>query len=70
MEVLTTKPGMQFYTANFLDGRPFAQRGAFCLETQYFPNSPNVGHFPDCILRPGRIYHHRTVHRFSWPGPG
>ena len=68
MEVHTTKPGFQLYTGNFLDGRPFAKHGSFCVETQYFPDSPNVGHFPDCILRPGLTYHHRTVHRFSWPG--
>jgi aldose 1-epimerase len=66
MRVHTTKPGVQFYTANFLDGTEFVKQGAFCLETQHLPDSPNVGHFPSCILRPGSIYHHRTVHTFGW----
>jgi aldose 1-epimerase len=65
MEVLTTKPGIQFNTGNFLDGKPFPKHGAYCLETQHFPNCVNIGHFPSCILRPGETYHHLTVHRFS-----
>lgn len=65
MEVFTTEPGVQFYTGNFLTGMPFPKHGGFCLETQRFPDSPNIGHFPSCILRPGQTYHHRTVHRFS-----
>jgi len=65
MEVFTTEPGLQFYTGNFLDGKPFPKHGAFCLETQHFPDSVNRGHFPPCILRPGQTYHHLTVHRFS-----
>jgi aldose 1-epimerase len=65
MQVWTTKPGVQFYTANFLDGKYFPRHSGFCLETQYFPDSVNKGHFPSCILRPGETYHHRTVHKFS-----
>ena len=65
MQVWTTKPGLQFYTANFLDGKPFPKHAAFCLETQFFPDSVNQGHFPSCILRPGQTYHHVTVHKFS-----
>jgi aldose 1-epimerase len=64
MEVWTTEPGIQFYTGNSLDGEPFPPHGAFCLETQHFPDSVNIGHFPSCILEPGRIYHHKTVHKF------
>jgi len=65
MEVWTTAPGIQFYTGNFLDGKPFPKHGGFCLETQHFPDCVNIGHFPSCILRPGRTYHQRTVHKFS-----
>jgi aldose 1-epimerase len=65
MQVWTTKPGVQFYTGNFLDGRFYPKHGGFCLETQFFPDGVNRGHFPSCILRPGQTYHHRTVHVFS-----
>jgi aldose 1-epimerase len=65
MQVWTTKPGVQFYTGNFLDGRFYPAHGGFCLETQFFPDGVNQGHFPSCILRPGETYHHRTVHVFS-----
>jgi aldose 1-epimerase len=65
MEVHTTMPGVQLYTGNFLDGSFFPKHGGFCLETQWFPDSVNIGHFPSSILRPGSTYHHRTVHRFS-----
>jgi aldose 1-epimerase len=65
MHVHTTKPGVQFYTANFLDGTYFPRQGAFCVETQALPDSPNRGHFPSCILRPRSVYHHRTVHAFT-----
>ena len=65
MEVRTTKPGIQFYTGNFLDGKPFPKHGAYCLETQHFPDCVHFGHFPSSILRPGETYHHLTVHRFS-----
>jgi aldose 1-epimerase len=65
MEVHTTMPGVQFYTGNFLDGSTFPRHGAFCLETQWFPDSVNIGHFSPSILRPGETYYHRTVHKFS-----
>ncbi len=64
MVVRTTEPGVQFYTGNLLDGTLFPRHSAFCLETQALPDSPNRGHFPSCILRPGNVYHHRTVHAF------
>lgn len=71
MEVLTTLPGFQFYSGNFLDGRTgaggrvFAKHAAFCIEPEFFPNCVNVPHFPSCILRPGQVWHHLTVHRFG-----
>jgi aldose 1-epimerase len=72
MEVLTTEPGLQLYTANFLNdrhtgksGRRYARRSAVCLETQHFPNSVNEPAFPDTILRPGQTFHSTTVYRFA-----
>lgn len=72
LEVLTTQPGVQFYTGNFLDGsirgkggRPYNQRYGFCLETQHFPDSPNKPSFPTVVLRPGDRYRTTTVFRFS-----
>jgi aldose 1-epimerase len=65
MELWTTQPGVQLYTANHLDGRPFPRHGAFCLETQHFPDSPNQGQFPSCILAPDQVYHQLTVHKFG-----
>jgi len=57
MEILTTQPGIQFYTGNFLDGGPGGngngKHGAFCLETQHYPDSPNKPQFPSTILKPG-----------------
>lgn len=71
MEVYTTEPGIQFYTAGGLDGMfagkdgvVYKQFGAFCLETQHFPDSPNQPSFPSCILRPGETYRHTTKHKF------
>lgn len=72
MEVLTTEPGVQFYTGNFLDGSLTGKDGAlyetrtgFCLETQHFPDSPNQPSFPNTILRPGEEYRSTTVFRFG-----
>lgn len=71
MEVLTTEPGVQFYTGNFLDGSirgkdgaVYQKRSGFCLETQHYPDSPNQAGFPDTILRPGRKFKSATVYRF------
>jgi aldose 1-epimerase len=70
MEVWTTMPGVQLYTGNFLKGLAGAggalynKHGGLCLETEFFPDSPNRPHFPSCILRPGETYSHRTEHRF------
>ncbi|HUB32049.1 MAG TPA: aldose epimerase family protein [Bryobacteraceae bacterium] len=72
LEVLTDQPGLQFYTANFLDGtihgkggKAYPFRGAFCMETQHFPDSPNQPAFPSTELKPGQTYHTVTVFRFS-----
>ena len=69
MEILTTQPGIQFYTGNFLDGQPgsggFEQYSALCLETQHYPDAPNQTKFPSTLLKPGEIYRQKTLHRFS-----
>jgi aldose 1-epimerase len=71
MEVLTTMPGLQFYSGNFLDGslksqdRTYTRRSAFCLETQFFPDSPNKPAFPSTVLRAGSMFRSTTVYRFS-----
>jgi aldose 1-epimerase len=72
MEVLTTQPGLQFYTGNFLDGtihgkggKVYNRRSAFCMETQHFPDSPNHPNFPTTVLKPGSRYHETTIYRFS-----
>ena len=72
LEVLTTEPGLQFYTGNFLDGtltgksgKVYARRSAFCMETQHFPNSPNQPEFPSTVLRPTERYRSTTAYRFS-----
>lgn len=71
MEILTDQPALHFYAANFLDGSPgkngvpYELRTAFCLETEAFPDAPNHPSFPSAVLRPGGIYRHTLVHRFS-----
>jgi aldose 1-epimerase len=71
MEVYTTQPGMQFYTANGMRnlqgkaGKVYQNHYGFCLETQHFPDSPNKPHFPSPILRPGKKYDTTTVFKFS-----
>ena len=63
MEVLTTEPGVQFYSGNFLDGtnigknqKAYQYRSALCLETDHFPDSQNNPNFPSVVLRPGEEY--------------
>ncbi len=72
MEMYTTEPGVQFYTANFLDGKLTGKGGvaynkqqAFCLEAQHFPDSVNHDSFPSTILRPGSTYKQTTIYKFS-----
>ncbi len=72
LDVRTTEPGVQLYTANSLDGtvigkggRPYRRFDAFCLETQHYPDSPNHPAFPSTILRPGKPYQSRTEFAFG-----
>jgi len=72
MEVLTTEPGVQFYSGNFLDGSITGKRGVvygkhsgFCLETQHFPDAVNQPTFPSIIVRPPAIYSSQTIYKFS-----
>ncbi len=72
MEVLTTEPGLQFYSGNFLDGTftgfsgaAFKKHFGFCLETQHFPDSPNQPAFPTTVLEPKQTYKTTTIYRFS-----
>ncbi len=72
LEVLTTQPGVQFYTGNFLDGanrgkggKVYPHRGGFCLETQHFPDSPNHPDFPTTTLKAGEKFQSTTVFKFS-----
>jgi aldose 1-epimerase len=71
LEVSTTKPGIQLYTGNFLDniigksGNVYKKHSGLCLETQYFPDSPNKKNFPNVILKKGDIYYHKTTFKFT-----
>lgn len=71
LEVLTTEPGMQFYTGKHIQSMK-GKRGAhyqafqgFCLETQKYPDSPNHPYFPSALLRPGETYESRTIYKFG-----
>ncbi len=61
----TDRPGVQFYTGNFLQGTPYPKNGGFCLEPQDFPDAQNRPDFPSTVLRPGEIYHHKSLIEFS-----
>ena len=72
MEVWTTQPGVQLYTANFLDGKltgiggtKYKKHDALCLETQHYPDSPNHPSFPTTTLKRGEKYEQMTVYRFG-----
>ena len=71
MEMFTTEPGVQLYTANHLNGKVgkkgaiYQNRYALCLETQHFPDSPNQPEFPSVVLNPGETYHSATSYKFS-----
>lgn len=72
LEVLTTEPGVQFYSGNFLDGtlvgkagKPYVHRGSVVLETQHYPDAINQPNFPSIVLRPGETFRSSTVFRFS-----
>ncbi|XP_034657613.1 aldose 1-epimerase [Drosophila subobscura] len=78
LEVVSNQPGVQFYTANFMpnvergeaaipgkSGAAYAKHGAFCLETQKFPDSVNHSNFPSTTLRPGDHYNHEVIYKFG-----
>ena len=71
LEVYTTEPGVQLYTANWhsgfkgYHGATFPARSAICFEAQRFPDTPNKGHFPSAVLVPGKTYHQVTVYKFG-----
>ncbi|QJW90346.1 galactose mutarotase [Spirosoma taeanense] len=72
MEMFTTEPAVQLYTANHLNGKLqgkegvlFTRRFGLCLETEHFPDSPNHPNFPTTTLRPGEAYQSTTVYKFS-----
>lgn len=72
MEVWTTEPGVQFYSAIGLNGSlvgkggaAYPKYGAICLETQHFPDSPNHSKFPSTVLKPGAKFHSETIYKFS-----
>jgi aldose 1-epimerase len=72
LEVLSTEPGLQFYSGNFLDGKitgkggwKYQFRHGFCMEPQHFPDSPNQPEFPSVVLRPGETYRNTILYRFS-----
>jgi aldose 1-epimerase len=72
LEVLTTEPGVQLYTGNFMKGANRIKQGfrdeyrsGFCLETQHFPDSPNHPHFPSTILKAGDRFTSTTIFRFT-----
>lgn len=71
MTIHTTEPAVQFYSGNFLDGstqafgHKYEKHGAFCLETQHYPNSPNNSSFPSTVLKPGQRFQSTTIHTFG-----
>ncbi|MBT32751.1 MAG: galactose-1-epimerase [Thalassobius sp.] len=72
MKIYGTHPGVQLYTANFLDPEPvgkkgitYIKRGAFCLETQHYPDSPNNSQFPSTLIKAGEEYKQQTLFKFS-----
>jgi aldose 1-epimerase len=71
LEILTTEPGMQFYSGNFLDGSFTGKHGfvyekytGLCLEPQHFPDAPNHPNFPSTVLRAGEEYRQTSIYRF------
>lgn len=73
MKILTTEPGLQFYSGNFMSsdepkgkgGKSYPYRSALCLETQHFPDSPNQPSFPSTVLSPKEKYSSKTEYRFA-----
>ncbi|WP_236262797.1 aldose epimerase family protein [Aggregatimonas sangjinii] len=72
LQVYTNEPAIQFYGGNFLNGKdigksgkPYPFRGAFCLETQHYPDSPNQPGFPSTVLEPGEVYSSVCMYKFG-----
>ncbi|MBE0673513.1 MAG: galactose mutarotase [Bacteroidales bacterium] len=72
LEVITDLPGIQFYCGNFLDGtqtghggKTYQYRSGLCLETQFFPDSPNKPEFPSTVIEAGETFKTRTIYKFS-----
>ena len=72
LEVISTEPGLQFYSGNFLDGTlkgkggwVYQFRAGFCMEPQHYPDSPNKPEFPSVVLKPGQVYHNTILYKFS-----
>jgi aldose 1-epimerase len=72
LTVSTTKPAVQLYTGNFLngsdigkDGQVYHKHAGFCLETQHFPDAMNHENFPSCLMKPGESYRHTTIYKFG-----
>jgi len=71
LTVKTTEPGVQFYTGNFMDGKPagkgtvYKYRTGLTMETQHYPDSPNEPSFPTTELKPGQTFHSKTEFVFS-----
>lgn len=71
MNFYTTLPGVQFYAGNYLsgrpgkDGKPMEKRTGFCLETQFYPDTPNRPEFPSCLYKSGEAYTSETVYAFE-----
>jgi aldose 1-epimerase len=72
LEVLSTEPGLQFYSGNFLDGKNkgkggwvYQFRNGFCMEPQHYPDSPNQSNFPSVVLKPGQVYQNTIIFKFS-----
>lgn len=71
MEIYTTEPGMQVYTANYHDGFKgyhgvsMGKNSGVAFETQHFPDSPNIGYFPSVVIEPGQEYKSDTIYKFG-----
>lgn len=75
LQLLTTQPGLQFYSGQYLDGslrgkqgRAYVRHGGLCLEPQHFPDSPHHPHFPSIVLEPGMTWQHSMIYRFPLTG--
>lgn len=71
MKAYTTEPGVQFYTADYLDvkngknGQEYKARSGLCLEMQHYPDSPNQANFPTTVLNPNETYTQTTIYQFK-----